>query len=94
MITNKPKQTSSIPTIHANPTDTSKDLYRNYTRRRYSIETDELAHLLEEKPINLRVLNGTWYMPNENKDARVEHKTIRIPTSIYLDLDEVSDKNS
>jgi thiosulfate/3-mercaptopyruvate sulfurtransferase len=49
---------------------------------------------MKSSPKNLRVLNGTWYMPNVKKYPRQEHKESRIPGSIFFDIDEISDKST
>ena len=56
------------------------------------IETDELDNLLQKGQKDLRILNGTWYMPNQKKNPKQEHKDSRIPTSIFFDIDDIADK--
>ena len=58
------------------------------------IETEELADILKDAPKNLRVLNGTWYMPNVPKNPKQEHKACRIPNAVFFDIDEIADKST
>ena len=34
----------------------------------------------------LRVIDASWYLPSENRDARAEYREAHIPGAIYLDL--------
>ena len=49
----------------------------------------ELATLLESKE-NVKVLDCSFYFPEENKDAIAEHIKNRIPTSIHFDLNQLT----
>jgi thiosulfate/3-mercaptopyruvate sulfurtransferase len=33
-------------------------------------------------------------MPNDKRDAKEEHKKVRIPTAVFFDLDEISDHST
>lgn len=61
-------------------------------RSKYLIETDELEDLMHKKPKDLRILNSTWFLPAHKRNASVEHGEKRIPTSVFLDLEEIADK--
>jgi thiosulfate/3-mercaptopyruvate sulfurtransferase len=52
------------------------------------IETKELANLLEAKE-KVRVLDCSYYFPEENKNAITEHIKNRIPTSLHFDLGQL-----
>ena len=47
---------------------------------------------LEENINNVRVLDGTWHMPNLNKDALKEFENNHIENSIFFDLDKFSNQ--
>ena len=40
------------------------------------------------------ILDGSWYLPNLNRDPYKEYLKERIPNSIFFDIDLVSDTNS
>ena len=43
---------------------------------------------------DLRILDGSWYLPTENRDARAEYETTHIPGARFFDIDDVSDHRS
>lgn len=49
---------------------------------------------LKENLSRVRVLDASWYMPNQNKDALGEFCTDRIPGSLFFDLDGVADHST
>ena len=49
---------------------------------------------LENNIENVRVLDGTWHMPNVKRNALNEYSNFHIKNSVFLDLDEVSEQNS
>lgn len=56
------------------------------------VSTDWLsAHLGDP---DLRVLDGSWHMPGEGRDARAAYEAGHIPGARFFDLDEVSDHRS
>jgi hypothetical protein len=42
-------------------------------RSKYLIETEELNALIEKQYPRLKVINATWYMPNDPRNAKNEH---------------------
>lgn len=56
------------------------------------VTTDWLA--LHLKDPDLRVLDGTWFMPAENRDPRAEFDAGHIPGARFFDIDEISDARS
>ena len=42
----------------------------------------------------LSVLDCTWYLPTENKNAKDIFEKEKIPNSKFYDIDEISDKSS
>jgi thiosulfate/3-mercaptopyruvate sulfurtransferase len=56
------------------------------------IETDELARDLGAP--DLVIIDATWYMPNEGKDAHAEYLDEHIPGALFFDIDEIADTKS
>jgi thiosulfate/3-mercaptopyruvate sulfurtransferase len=60
-----------------------------------SIERDPLvstewlaAHLHDA---DLRVIDGTWYLPHLKRDPRAEYLAAHIPGAVFFDIDEIKD---
>ncbi len=49
------------------------------------------AHI---KNPDLRILDGSWYLPAQNRDARAEYEAGHIPGARFFDIDEISDHRS
>lgn len=49
------------------------------------------AHVTSD---NLRILDATWYLPNEPGDAWNEYLQAHVPGAVFFDLDQVSDRQS
>ncbi|MDB5722122.1 MAG: sseA [Alphaproteobacteria bacterium] len=43
---------------------------------------------------DLKVIDATYFMPSDGRDARAEHEAAHIPGAVFLDIEEVSDKDS
>ena len=56
------------------------------------ISPDKLHELLSTS--NIRVLDGSWHLPNSGRNAGQEFMKAHIPTARFLDLDLFSDKES
>ncbi len=56
------------------------------------VSTDWLAAHLKDP--DLRVLDATWFMPGEGRDARAEYEAAHIPGARFFDIDDVSDHRS
>ena len=54
--------------------------------------TDELARELDAP--DLVIIDASWHMPGEGKDARAEYLTEHIPGAIFFDIDEIADTRS
>ena len=54
------------------------------------IETSWLANNLNK----VIVLDGSWYLPNQNRDPKKEFEKSHIPGSQFFDIDLISDKNN
>lgn len=40
---------------------------------------------------DVRVVDGSWHLPTENRDARAEYRQAHIPGAVFFDIDEISD---
>jgi thiosulfate/3-mercaptopyruvate sulfurtransferase len=56
------------------------------------VSTDWLAGKLDDP--DLRVLDGSWYMPATGRDPKAEHAAAHIPGARFFDIDEISDQRS
>jgi thiosulfate/3-mercaptopyruvate sulfurtransferase len=43
---------------------------------------------------NLRIVDGSWYLPTSGRDARAEYLAGHLPGAVFFDLDAVSDPGS
>jgi len=60
--------------------------------RSWLTETDWLASELEAPDIV--ILDASWHMPSEGRDARAEYLEEHIPGAMFFDIDEIADTNS
>lgn len=56
------------------------------------ISTTELADRLGDPA--LRVLDASWYLPDQNRDAAAEYLAAHIPGALPIDIDAVADTES
>ena len=56
------------------------------------VSTDWLAEHLGDP--NLVVLDGSWHMPADGRDAKAEYATAHIPGAVFFDIDGISDHSS
>ncbi|SEL63008.1 thiosulfate/3-mercaptopyruvate sulfurtransferase [Roseovarius azorensis] len=56
------------------------------------VSTDWLAAHLKDP--DLRVLDGTWFMPAEGRDARAEYEAAHVPGARFFDIEDISDARS
>ncbi len=60
-------------------------------RDQFLIETEQLHDELMKKEPKLKILNATWYMPNDPRDAKKEHLDSRITKATqYFDIDKIA----
>jgi thiosulfate/3-mercaptopyruvate sulfurtransferase len=62
------------------------------TTKTWLIETDELERELEAP--DLVVIDASWHMPDEGRDARAEYVEEHIPGALFFDIDEIADTKS
>ena len=56
------------------------------------VSTDWLAEHLHDP--DLRVLDGSWYLPNARRDAKAEYNEAHIPGARFFDIDDISNQRS
>ncbi len=56
------------------------------------VSTDWLAAHLKDP--DLRIFDASWYMPDDERDARAEYEAAHIPGARYFDIDEIADLRS
>ena len=56
------------------------------------VSTDWLAAHLKDP--DLRILDGSWYLPDQGRDARAEYDAAHIPGARFFDIDDISDHRS
>ena len=56
------------------------------------VTTDWLAANLSRR--NVRVVDGSWHMPQLKRDARAEFAQAHIPGAVFFDIDAIADRRS
>ncbi len=56
------------------------------------VSTEWLAAHLKDP--DLRILDGSWYLPQQARDAKAEYDSAHIPGARFFDIDEISDHRS
>lgn len=56
------------------------------------VSTEWLAAHIKDP--DLRILDGSWYLPQQGRDARAEYEAGHIPGARFFDIDEISDHRS
>lgn len=56
------------------------------------VSTEWLSAHLEDPDII--VLDASWYLPNQNRDAGAEYAAAHIPGALYFDIDEIADRTT
>ncbi|MCP4328153.1 MAG: 3-mercaptopyruvate sulfurtransferase [Alphaproteobacteria bacterium] len=63
-----------------------------YSNTESLVSTDWLAHHLSAPDV--RVVDGTWFLPAMERDARAEYVEAHIPGAVLFDIDEIADTDS
>jgi len=58
-------------------------------KSRWLVSTDWLAEHLRDP--GLVVVDGSWYLPAENRDGFEEYLAAHIPGAVFFDVDEIAD---
>ena len=56
------------------------------------ISTDWLAEHIDAPDV--RVVDASWYLPMQNRDARAEYDAGHIPSAVFFDIDDICDTDS
>ena len=56
------------------------------------VSTEWLAEHLNSPDV--RVVDGSWYLPTEERDPKTEYGEQHIPGAVFFDIDEISDEGS
>lgn len=56
------------------------------------VSTQWLADHLDAPDV--RVVDGSWHLPAEGRDARAEYRAAHIPGAVFFDIDTISDDSS
>ena len=56
------------------------------------VSTQWLANHLADPDVT--IIDGSWYLPTQNRNGRTEYEAGHIPGAVYFDIDEISDKTS
>jgi thiosulfate/3-mercaptopyruvate sulfurtransferase len=56
------------------------------------VTTDWLAKHLTDPDV--RVVDGTWHMPQTGRDARAEFEAVHIPGAVFFDIDAIADRTT
>ena len=56
------------------------------------VSTDWLAAHLKDP--DLRILDGSWYLPDQGRDPKAEYDAAHIPGARFFDIDDISDHRS
>lgn len=61
-------------------------------KSRWLISTDQLAEKMKDG--NVAVVDGSWYLPQHNRQGFEEYLAHHIPGAVFFDIDEISDHSS
>ncbi|WP_420585414.1 3-mercaptopyruvate sulfurtransferase [Ruegeria sp.] len=56
------------------------------------VSTEWLAAHMKDP--DLRILDGSWYLPQQGRDAKAEYDAGHIPGARFFDIDDISDQRS
>ena len=65
---------------------------KDYANPESLVSTEWLAARLDAP--DLRVVDGTYYLPMQNRNARAEYDACHIPGATFFDIDEIADTGS
>src|SRR5215813_5380753 len=60
--------------------------------REFFVSTAWLAGNLERPDV--AVIDGTFLLPSDNRDARAEYLAAHIPGAVFFDIDEIADHST
>ncbi|MCW8835726.1 MAG: 3-mercaptopyruvate sulfurtransferase [Rhodospirillales bacterium] len=64
----------------------------NYANAQALVDTQWLEdHLGDE---NLKVIDATWFLPTQGRDAEIEHELRHIPGAVWFNIDDIADDST
>ncbi len=64
----------------------------NYAHPESLVSTEWLANRLSAPDV--RMVDATFYLPTQNKDAKAQYRHCHIPGAVFFDIDEIADTTS
>ena len=64
----------------------------SYVHPEVLVSTDWLTKHLEAPDV--RVVDASWYLPQEGRDALIEYQIGHIPGAVFFDIDEIADSDN
>ena len=64
----------------------------HYAKPEALVSTEWLAQHLDDPEVG--IIDASWYLPAQNRDAVAEYGQAHIPGAVYFDIDEISDTAS
>lgn len=64
----------------------------HYAKPEALVSTEWLAQHLDDPEVG--IIDASWYLPAQNRDAVAEYGQAHIPGAVYFDIDEISDTSS
>jgi len=64
----------------------------HYAKPETLVSTEWLAQHLDDPEVG--IIDASWYLPAQNRDAVAEYGQAHIPGAVYFDIDEISDTSS
>jgi len=56
------------------------------------VSTQWLAEHIDAPDI--RIADASWYLPQEQRDAKAEYQSVHIPRAVFFDIDDLSDEKN
>ena len=61
-------------------------------RNRWLVDTVTLSRVLDAPDV--RLVDASWYLPAENRDARADYRARHIAGAVFFDIDDISDEST
>ncbi|KAG0567228.1 hypothetical protein KC19_7G119900 [Ceratodon purpureus] len=73
---------------------TASEVGRDGKDEPQTVVTPQWLHDRLESDTKIKVVDASWYMPNEKRDTLKEYKEGHIPGAVFFDLEKISDVTS
>ena len=64
----------------------------DYANPEALVSTEWLAEHLSAPDVH--IVDGSWYLPAMNRDAKAEYAEAHIPGAVFFDIDEIADTDN